>query len=176
MNESELSEVTAKAQQGDRAAFAALVAHYYTPIFKMACKWCGNRDDAEDIAQDVCIKLARAIGSYQGQAAFSSWLYRLVINAGVDFYRARKPAGPLGADPDNGQSSGEAALYAREMLARVYALPAKEKTALLLVFNEGLSHKDAAGIMGCKESTVSWYIHEARKKLQEFSAEEREHG
>ena len=74
-------------------------------------------------------------------------------------------------------SSGEDQLYAREMLAHVYELPESERTAIILVIGEGLSHKEAAEIMDCKESTVSWHIHEARKKLQGFAElKERRHG
>jgi RNA polymerase sigma-70 factor (ECF subfamily) len=61
-------------------------------------------------------------------------------------------------------------------MAHVRALPDREKEALLLVFVEGLTHGETAAVMNCKESTVSWYIHEARKKLQSLLTLERRHG
>ena len=61
-------------------------------------------------------------------------------------------------------------------MAAVYALPEKEKTALLLVMGEGLSHREAAQSMDCKESTVSWYIHEARKKLDAQFGKDEQYG
>jgi RNA polymerase sigma-70 factor (ECF subfamily) len=177
MTETELIE---KAQQGDRDAFAALVEEWYEPMFRMAYKWCGHRQDAEDIVQNACIKLARSIGSFGFKSSFSSWLYRLVINTGIDLKRARREE-PLAEESGEialaaPASSGEDQLYAREMLAHVYDLPDSERTALILVIAEGMSHREAAEIMECKESTVSWHIHEARKKLQGIAEKERRHG
>ena len=68
-------------------------------------------------------------------------------------------------------------MLAKEILARIDLLPEKEKTALLLAAGEGMSHADIAQVMGVKESTVSWYVHEARKKLGlKDGKEERRHG
>lgn len=156
-----------QAQAGDRRAFAALLEAHYDIMFRMAVRWCGNRQDAEDITQTACIKLARSLPSYRFQAAFTSWLYRLVINTAIDWRKANRTADPLPEDDMTAapEASAEKNLETRQELARVMALPDKEKTALLLVFGEGLSHAEAAFAMDCKESTVSWYIHEARKKL-----------
>jgi len=68
-----------QAGAGDGSAFACLVERYYTIMYKMAYKYAGNQEDAEDIAQDSAIKLARNIDSYRFDAAFTTWLYRLVI-------------------------------------------------------------------------------------------------
>jgi RNA polymerase sigma factor (sigma-70 family) len=164
-------ELVEKACGGDARAFAALAERHYDLMFCIAFKWCRNRADAEDIAQDSCLKLARAIRSFSGRAAFTSWLYRLVINTAIDWQRAnrREDTGAL----DNSESDhagvtapeAEERLMAQDMLRQIDALPAKEKAALLLVVAEGMNHAEAAIIMEVKESTVSWYIHEARKKL-----------
>ena len=146
-------------------------------MFKIAFKYCGNRTDAEDITQDACIRLARSIGSFAFKSAFTSWVYTIVINCAKDYYRSKKPetsleSGHIGA----AAAEAETKTYANEILRQVYALPENEKTALLLVMSEGLTHKEAAIIMECKESTVSWYIHEARKKLGVKEEKERHHG
>jgi RNA polymerase sigma factor (sigma-70 family) len=57
-------------------------------MFKMAYKFCGNRQDAEDITQESCIRLARGLHSFKGDSAFTSWLYRLVINTAKDWYKS----------------------------------------------------------------------------------------
>jgi RNA polymerase sigma-70 factor (ECF subfamily) len=78
---------------------------------------------------------------------------------------------------DHGQpAEGEQKVYASQVMAHVRALPEREKEALLLVFVQGLTHGETATVMNCKESTVSWYIHEARKKLQSLLTLERRHG
>ncbi len=163
-----LTTLITQAQRGDRNAFARLVELHYDLIFRIAYKWCGHRDDAQDIAQDVCIKLARAIAGYAFQSAFKSWLYRMVINTAKDMKRKDKPMDDI-MDHEHeiagGEASPDEAHYAAQVLRAVSALPDNEKTAILLVAAEGLSHKEAATVMDCKESTVSWYIHEGRKKL-----------
>ncbi|MGB1539824.1 MAG: RNA polymerase sigma factor, partial [Rickettsiales bacterium] len=66
-------------QHGDASAFRALIDHHYGTIYKIAFKWCGHKQDAEDIAQEVCIKVARTIGSFKGDSAFTSWLYTITV-------------------------------------------------------------------------------------------------
>ena len=178
MNAQSDSELIGKASAGDARAFEALVNRHYATMFKMAFKWCRNRADAEDITQNVCIKLVRALKTYEHKAAFTTWLYRLVINTAIDMQRTEKrhdhAQGQIDEIPDG--DNPETALHAREMMQQVGLLPTKEKTALLLVFGEGMNHAEAAYVMDVKESTVSWYIHEARKKLEIFENKERHHG
>ncbi len=165
-----------QAQSGDRKAFESLVRGHYDMMYRMAFKWCGNKADAEDITQNACIKLARSIDTFRFQSEFATWLYRLVINTAKDWAKARP--GPT-ADPEfeTGRAqaqapAGEDRVYARQVMAYVQTMPEREKAALFLVFGEGLTHRQAATVMDCKESTVSWYIHEARKKLQSFDKPE----
>ncbi len=178
MDDQEDKQLVAKARKGDVKAFEALVSRHYGTMFKMAFKWCGSKSDAEDITQDACIKLARGLGSFKGNSAFTSWLYRLVINAGKDWYRSqnRHPSNPGELEMVPDRSSSEEQLYAKQVLAAVHKLPEGEKNALLLVMSEGLSHKEAAEVLGCKESTISWRIHEARKKLGAQFEKEQHYG
>lgn len=167
------------AQGGDAFAFEKIVEGHYDAMFKMAYKWCGNQNDAQDITQDACLKLARGINSFRHDCAFSSWLYRLVINTAKDWYKAqnRHPKGDEGMDyvAIEGESA-EDTHYAKQIWHAVYGLPEGEKEALLLVAAQGLSHKEAAELLNIKESTVSWRIHEARKKLTSLFGKERGHG
>ncbi|MCB1419670.1 MAG: RNA polymerase sigma factor, partial [Notoacmeibacter sp.] len=84
-----MNALALEAAAGSRAAFSRLVSENYDLIHRVALKWSGNRDDAEDIAQTVCVKLGQAIRSFRGEAKFSTWLYRLTINAAQDHHRAR---------------------------------------------------------------------------------------
>ncbi len=175
MNDRENQTLIRSAQDGDRRAFESLIREHYHSMYKMAYKWCGNRDTAQDVVQDACIKVARHIGGFRFQASFSSWLYRIVINTARDHHKQNARWTPL---PDEEAASGfdaDARLHARQVLRRVHALPEREKTALLLVFGEGMSHREAAFSMECRESTVSGYIHQARKKLAAFAGGD-EHG
>lgn len=160
-------DIIKRAQKGDARAFEQLMAHYYDVIYAFAYKSCGRVADAEDITQNACIKLARSLDQFQGKSAFSSWLYRLVINCAKDWFKSqsRHPENPDALENVKTNADGEDAVYNREILTAISALPEGEREAILLVHAEGLSHKEAGYILGCKESTISWRIHEARKKL-----------
>lgn len=159
------------AARGDRQAFAQLVERHYDYIYRIACKWTGKASDAEDVAQDVCIKLGTAIRSFDGRAAFTSWLYRVVLNAVRDMQRARSRRGRhmeryAEVAPDEALPDQEDATAMAEIWAAVRKLPEQQRDAILLVYAEEMTHAQAGEIMGCKETTVSWHIHEARKTLR----------
>lgn len=160
-----------RAQAGDGRAFAQLVEAEYGFIFATAFKWCGSRADAEDAAQEVCLKLAEAIRSFDGRSSFSTWLYRVTLNAVRDQQRmraravrnARALAEIVAGDEPAEQ---ESAVALADLWRAVRSLPEKQRDAVLLVYAEGLSHADAAAILECREVTVSWHVHEARKTLR----------
>jgi RNA polymerase sigma-70 factor, ECF subfamily len=177
MDKDEEHKLIRAAQGGDASAFEALVNMHYETIFKMAFKWCGNKTDAEDITQEACIKLARGIGAFRFESAFTSWLYTLVINTAKDWYKkANRQPSSDGLETAQVSAKSEDRVYAREVLAEIYKLPDGEKEALLLVMGKGLSHREAGKVLGCKESTVSWRIHEARKKLGALLGKEQKYG
>ncbi|HTN62156.1 MAG TPA: RNA polymerase sigma factor [Devosia sp.] len=160
-----------RAQMGDSEAFGTLIETHYDLIYRTAYKWSGNRSDAEDVAQDVCVKLGGVIAGFDGRSAFGSWLYRITLNAVRDLQRARgrqaKHAGALAEiSPENAPPSQEEAAMGRQLWDAVRRLPEQQRDAVLLVYGDELSHAAAGEIMGCKEATVSWHIHEAKKTLR----------
>jgi RNA polymerase sigma-70 factor (ECF subfamily) len=163
--------LVARAQNGDAEAFGELIEDHYDLIHRTAWKWCGNRDDAEDIAQDVCVKLGTAIAGFDGRSAFSSWVYRITLNAVRDMQRAGKRRGKYAEayaeiSPDDQPAEQEAAATSRQLWQAVRDLPEKQRDAVLLVYAEELSHAAAAEIMGIREATVSFHVHEARMTLR----------
>ena len=161
----------ARAVRGDREAFGLLVARHYDFIFRTACKWCGKASDAEDIAQDVCVKLATILKSFDNRSAFTSWLYRVTLNAVRDMQRARARRGRnvdryAEVAPDEYLPEQEDSAAAKELWDAVRRLPAQQRDAVLLVYSEGMNHAEAGVILGCKEATVSWHVHEAKKTLR----------
>ncbi len=166
--------LVARAVAGDRAGFAALVSRHYDMVFRVAWKWCGNREDAEDIAQDVCVRLGQTIRSYSGQAKFTTWLYRVVLNAARDHHRkrashakkldawAKEPTRPDIQEAETGEDD-EAATA---LWQAVRQLPPKQRDTVLLVYGEELSHGEAAQAMDCAEGTIASNIHDAKKRLK----------
>ncbi len=160
-----------RAKAGDREAFGQLVENNYDFIFRTACKWTGKRSDAEDIAQEVCIKLATAIQSFDGRSAFTSWLYRVTLNMVRDMQRSsvrrdKNIDAFTIVHPEDDPGNQEESTTAKELWNAVRALPEKQREAIMLVYAEDMNHAQAAEIMGCKEATVSWHIHEAKKTLR----------
>lgn len=167
-----LSEaLVVRARNGDAEAFAELVEHHYDVIYRTAWRWCGHRDDAEDITQEVCVKLGQAIAGFDGRSAFSSWAYRITLNAVRDWQRAGRRRGRNAnayaeIAPKDQQADQEAAATSSQLWDAVRRLPEKQRDAVLLVYAEELSHAEAAEIMGIREATVSFHVHEARKTLR----------
>ena len=159
------------AASGDRAAFARLVARHYDLIHRLGWRLLGNRTEAEDLAQDVCVLLARRIGSFDGRAKFTTWLYQVILNAARDRMRrhaAQARAVEGFAEVDHLRRGTEAARKAEAEWLRLALASLKPdlcETAVL-VLDEGLSHAAAAEVLGCKESTVSWRLMEIRKALK----------
>ena len=161
-----------RARSGNRAAFALLIERNYDRIHRTAARWSGSVGEAEDIAQDVCVKLALAIDSFDGRAAFSTWLYRIVLNAVRDRQRkagrqARRDAAYLETRGEVVAPDQEDTVFSSQLWGAVRALPPRQRDAVLLVYAEELSHAEAAEILGIGEATVSWHVHEARKSLKE---------
>lgn len=118
------------------------------------------------------MRLGGAIRGFRAGSAFTSWLYAVTLNAARDWGRrvareARKAKaleaqasvdGEAGPDPDDDP--------AERLWAAVRLLPDKQREAVTLIYGEGLSHAAAAELMGCAESTVSWHVHEAKRRLK----------
>jgi len=163
--------LVARARKGDALAFGQLIERHYNFIFRLAWRWCGDRTNAEDITQEVCVRLGSAIRGFRETSAFTTWLYTLTLNVVRDMARksARETAKvkALGVQAMIDGEAGEAADGSGEALwEAVRTLPDKQRDAVLLVYGEGLSHAAAADVMGISEATVSWHVHEAKKRLK----------
>ena len=172
MSQNLIDETTIRnAQSGDTSAFERLLEMIYGLIFSFAFKWAGNRSDAEDITQLVCIKLARVIGQFRFDSAFSSWVYRIVINSAKDWWRTEKRNHHEDINKDEHtnsesfDSSGFSQVELRQTLTRIENMGVDYKETVLLVHSEGLTHAEAAAVLQVKENTISWRLHDIRKRL-----------
>jgi RNA polymerase sigma-70 factor (ECF subfamily) len=162
-----------RAQGGDAISFAELLDLHYDTIYRFAWKWCGHAANAEDIAQQACLKLANSLTQYRFQAAFTSWLYRLVISCAQDWQRSqqRHEHDELPEDEPTADSSREEdGIYLAQVLAHLALLGEGMKETALLVHAEGMSHAEAGAVLGVSESTISWRVHTIRKHLSRQEA------
>jgi len=155
---------------GNRDAFADLLRRHYDRIHGLAWQLLGSRADADDIAQDVCCALVEKLGSFRGEAKFTTWLCGITFNACADFRRRRRSfmgvaeklavlAG-LTAAPD-GRDLYDA-IWIESAIARLK--PVYRETAVLVV-GQQLTHAEAAAILRVAEATISWRMSEIRRML-----------
>ncbi|MBX9924841.1 MAG: sigma-70 family RNA polymerase sigma factor [Hyphomicrobiaceae bacterium] len=163
------------AAAGSRAALSALLERHYDRIYRFAWRIAGAKVEAEDVTQDVCVKIATAIRGFRGEARFTTWMYRIAFTAATDRARAGRRVVVMApsdmdllidASPSSAVPSPEDAVIGAELWDAVRALPEQQKAAVLLVYGEDLSHQEVAALIGCTEKTVSWHLHEARKRLK----------
>lgn len=170
-------DLATRAAAGDAAAFAALIAAQYPRVLRIAWRLMGSRAEAEDLAQEVFLRLGTSIRGFRGEAAFTTWLTRIVLNAGRDQIRARDRARRLClayAEAEALSRAGDAARAADhawlvEGLERLS--PDLRETAALVV-GEGMSHAAAAETLGVAEATVSWRLAQIRRHLRIAVTEE----
>lgn len=177
LDEDEDQRLALDAASGDRAAFARLVERHYDRIHGLAWRFMGGPPDSEDLTQDVCLALGRKIRSFRGDAAFTTWLYQVVLNAARDAMRRQKTrrAGAAGFAEIDGLRRDEAAARAQDaawLRGAIARLKGDLRETAVLVLDEGLSHRDAARVLEISEGTVSWRLAEIRKALKAAAIEE----
>lgn len=155
---------------GDGEAFSALLVRHYDRVFGLAFRLTGRREEAEDLAQDICAALPAKIAAFRGEARFSTWLYRVVVNAAHD--RRRRAAAHRRAAAGWGEvevarraEAGEARAARDWLTAAMRSLPEDLRDTVALVL-DGMSHADAGEVLGVSEGTVSWRMSEVKRRLR----------
>jgi RNA polymerase sigma-70 factor (ECF subfamily) len=166
---------------GDPAAFGVLFGRHRDRMWAVALRTTGDPEDAADALQEALIAAFRRAGSYRGEAAVTTWLHRIVVNACLDRIRRRKVrlADPLPDDVDEYAGRGstitaapddpeEAALGSERrsaVLVALQTLPVDQRAALVLVDMEGYSIDEAAEILDCASGTIKSRCSRGRAKL-----------
>ena len=160
------------ARSGDAAAFEALLRIHELQVARTALRLLGNRQDAQDAAQEVFLRLHRNLRQIDAAGNLAGWLYRVTVNVCRDMLRKRKNVAPLDDARLGFESSTEAGLVRDQQLRMVReamrALPEKERAALTLRDLEGLSTGEVAGILGSTEATVRSQVSAARLKIRKM--------
>ena len=166
-----------QAARGNKEAYAELLERHYDSIYRQGARVLGDTDAAADLAQEVCISLPAKLASYQGRSRFTTWLYRVVVNAARDVIRrsrTRQRIEYLYSEVDSLQRSADASRQLESAwLRQAFRQLSKElRFTVVLVVEEGLGHAEAGEVLGVSESTVSWRMSEVRKRLRALAAEE----
>ena len=161
-------------QQGDRAAFQLLFETYKDKVFSIAVYSSGgDRAVADDVTQQIFLKLFTAIRQFRGDSEFTTWLYRLVVNACLDERRRRRrllPWGETVAMSNPSEKKPQEKQYARlevaeAVRAAIGELKPKFRLPILLKYIEGLSYEEIASVMGCSKGTVASRLNRGHSQL-----------
>jgi len=166
------ADLVLQSQNGDPAAFEALIRNHQHMVHSLTYRMTGSLADAEDLAQETFIRAYERIGEFRGASKFSTWLYRIVVNTCLNWRQSEARRFQLqekcaeefaawragGENPPGDQTN--------EIQDALLKLPAKQRAAIVLTIYDGLSHAEAAQVLHCSETTVSWRVFAAKRKLK----------
>jgi RNA polymerase sigma-70 factor (ECF subfamily) len=164
----------ANAAAGDQAAFRTLMARHFRRVYSLAFRMIPNASDAEDLAQDIFFTVWLKRAEWQpGEAAFSTWLYRVTLNRCIDFKRKRKPVGEDQIPELADDRPDAAALLQQHQASRILRgatlkLSNEQQAALALFYQQGLSNAETAEILGTSVSAVESLLKRARNRLRKI--------
>ncbi len=179
------NQLMQKAGSGDRAAFKQLVQKHQRTVTGIIYRYTGNHSEVEDLAQDIFIKIYKAANSYVPRAQFKTWLYKVVANHCLNFFRSQKRKAFISSldqslseeyNPhiertDEQKKQPELILQQQELHTALKSalseLPERQRMAIILHRFEGLSYKEIATVMGSSLSSVESLIFRAMNNLKE---------
>jgi RNA polymerase sigma-70 factor (ECF subfamily) len=167
-------ELLALIQDGSHQAFAELVERHTERFYRLAYRYVQNRETAEDLVQDAFLRLWEnpAIWQPDRNSKFTTWFYRIMVNLCLDWQKKKRPI-QLDEDmplADERESADEAMIRMQEQRLlenEIAALPERQRTALNLCFDEGLSNQEAAEAMGLNLKALQSLIMRAKTTLKE---------
>jgi RNA polymerase sigma-70 factor (ECF subfamily) len=173
--EQETKEIIARIKKGDKNAFSELVRLYRNQVASLAYKMVGDYDEAADITQNVFVKTSRNIWRYDESKKFYTWLYRITVNASIDYMRKHhryhhESIDNIPEKADDKHDTPEVS-FQRDRLRQYIDEAAgflndKQRSAFMLRDVDGCHIDDVANIMNMPEATVRWYLHRARAKIR----------
>ena len=195
MRDPKEQELLARLQAGEERALVELAATYGSKIYQLAFRYLRNKEDAEEVTQDVLYKVYRNVGTFRGDAALSSWIYRITFNAAMSrlrtaqYQRAQDEDRQMSlADVDDGVTSSRSEIadwsgladegvlrsqLRRRVLRAILALPAIYRAPVMLRDIQGMSTEEASAMLRVKDQTLKSRLHRGRlilrKQLADFA-------
>lgn len=175
-------DLVLQSQAGSTSAFEALVREHQQMVHALTFRMTGSPAAAEDLAQETFLRAYEQIGSFNGRAKFSTWLYSIAVHACLNWRRdearrfraynrcadeARVQSAPAGTDTSENER-------VQRTQAALLKLPPKQRAAIVLTIYDGLNHAEAAKVLRCPETTVSWRVFAAKRKLKRWLAAKNE--
>jgi RNA polymerase sigma-70 factor, ECF subfamily len=194
MRDPQNDQLLSRLQSGDEQALAELADAYGTKIYQLAFRYLRNKEDAEEVTQDVLFKVYRKVGEFRGDAALSSWIYRITFNAAMSrvrtaqFQRSQEEDRQMASDDSESASAplrdiadwsnmaDERVLRSqlrRRVLRAILALPVIYRAPVMLRDIHGMSTEEASAMLRVKDQTLKSRLHRGRlilrKQLADFA-------
>lgn len=195
MREAKEAALLERLQAGDEQALGELADAYSSKIYQLAFRYLRNREDAEEVTQDVLYKVYRKIGAFRGDAALSSWIYRITFNASMSRLRTVKARRARAEDRRGATAAGDElmqepradiadwtdladeqvlrAQVRKRVLHAILALPAIYRAPVMLRDIQGMSTEEASAMLRVKDQTLKSRLHRGRlilrKQLADFA-------
>jgi len=167
-------DLVARIQSGDVDAFETLYRQHSARIYTLASRMAGSAEDGEDLLQEIFLQAYRKVGSFKGDSALGTWLYRLALNHCLDFVRSRQAKMNKLTETLDAETSIEPTARRETPIARldleraVERLPEGCREAFVLHDVEGFDHKEVANLLGIAEGTSKSQVFKSRLKLRGF--------
>lgn len=171
----QLALAVARAQAGDKAAFAQIYRSQHRRVYALCVRLLGDRQLAEELAQDAFIKAWQQLHSFRGDAKFSTWLHRVTVNAVISYQRKHKSWLRWLKTGSGDDEIPESLLHetpgeARDLEAAIATLPERARQVFVLMDIEGYSHEETATLLGIAEGTSKAQLFRARELLRKCLA------
>jgi len=170
------AELMLRVKQGDASAFNEIVMQYQDDVIGLCFRYVGNQVDAEEVAQEVFVRLYQSRDSYEPRGKLTTYLYRIAVNRSLNFIRNQRRRKWLSfdkvqrshslSDPENPESAFERQEQEAMIQEAIQALPKNQKTVLILRRYQELSYEEIAEIMGCSIPSVESRLFRARQTLR----------
>jgi len=168
-----------QAKQGDVEAFAELARRCQEKVYYTLLALTKNQQDASDLAQEAFMQAFKSLKSFKQRSSFYTWIYRIAVNLALNFLKRRKreegrevlnESHSVNKESEDPSFSPDERSLKKELSEKLQeaidSLPLPYRASFTLVVFQGMTHGQAARILGCSENTVSWRMHKARKMLQ----------
>ncbi len=155
---------------GNAGAFASLIEKYQGPVYALALRITGSRDDAMDVAQSTFVKAYEGLRGFDPRYRFFSWLYRIGVNESLNLLRRRPRTEALAADPADPAEGPAAAVARAEIRGQVHGalrqLGTEHRVVIVLRHFQGLSYQEMGQVLAVPVRTVKSRLFEARRRLR----------
>jgi len=161
--------LVARAQNNDYRAYEQLYRMHVGRVLALCYRLCNDRDMAEDLAQDAFVQAWKKLGSFRGESAFGSWLYRIATNAALSYLRKQKPfLNSLNIDDIEHRAERDDVAERMGLEAAIGKLPHGARAVFVLYSLEGYTHDEIAGLLKIAQGSSKAQLHRARQLLRGY--------